>query len=191
MVNQHRDDLPDILQDEQGDHEVPADDQVAIDTIWQVHALVVEWVKHSDAKAGVVLAADAMIVAAAAAVVVDQHSFITGHRIIYVAFSLSVLCAITSAMSAAACIVPRLKNTASNSLLYFRHIAEGYNNAHSYQHAVCEKLKDKKEVLSQICHQVWANSVVARRKYISVAWAIYLLMASLALAIFAIGAVIK
>ena len=83
------------------------------------------------------------------------------------------------------CLIPTLRVGEPVSLIYFEHVARKYkDDTDGHAAAVRELLSDDDEYFKQVAAQVWANSKVARAKFLASGWA----LAALAAGVF-LGAV--
>ena len=98
------------------------------------------------------------------------------------------ICAVgTSALITLRVLTPRLRTGEARSLLYFDHVARRYGG--DRQAFVARYLRlgeDEQALCEQLVEQLWANSLVARRKFRRVAFGIY----ALGLAMLAAGAAV-
>jgi hypothetical protein len=137
------------------------------DQAWKVLALVNDWVKHAEAKAGASLTL-AFAIAGLLYNLVKAEQHPSGWVI-----TLAAVCAITSL--AAVCLAgwslrPRLRPTEPpTNLLYFDHIARKHPRVGGPAPYVADlrvPLTNTDDLFDQIAHQVWANSHVARDKFL-------------------------
>jgi hypothetical protein len=98
-------------------------------------------------------------------------------------FWLALLGAMVSASLALASLTPRLRVGEPNSLIYFEHVARKYvKDPDGHAAAVKTLLGDEETFFTQIAGQVWANSTVARRKFLWSSWSLFALGVSVLLA---------
>ncbi|MEI5098342.1 DUF5706 domain-containing protein [Streptomyces sp. PmtG] len=107
------------------------------------------------------------------------------------AAALSVVCAVASGLSAGLVLWPRQRLSGavtSTSLLFYDHIGREYAAGHTdYRDRLNALLRDEDALVAAVAEQIWANAVVARRKFRWVARSIGLLLVSLiALAVAAV-----
>jgi hypothetical protein len=134
---------------------------------WKALSLVNDWIRHSEGKAGVVLATAGVAGGVLYNLVSDKH-----HPPCFIAV-VAVLCGIlifAAGGSAAAALIPRRKIRGQledfNNLLYYSHIAQAYrDDAPSYEQVLKALSSDKHELTRHIANQVHANSIVADRKF--------------------------
>lgn len=144
---------------------------------WDVLRAVNEFVRFSDAKAGVVLAFAGGSAAFLATKIDTFHSVIVSHRdawgvILYCAVFSYLVSLVVTIVCAFKSIWPSLESTNQvRSLIYFRHIAEDYGDDHG---KYADRLDgcDDAVFLRELAHQIVANSQVATKKFGWVAVAI-------------------
>ncbi|MFE9562126.1 Pycsar system effector family protein [Streptomyces sp. NPDC006487] len=148
------------------------------DHAWKGLSLVIDWIKHAEAKAGATLAASGVTGGVLYNLIKDVQTPST-----WLIVS-SILCGLT-VLSAGFCsglvIWPRLKmNEDPTSLLYFHHIARAHATSDSYASSMAALTNDLESLVMEIASQSWANSKVAREKYIWGGRAIRLLLVAIA-----------
>lgn len=167
--------------------------QFDFDFYWHVYDAIAGWVRFSDAKAGGVIAANALLWS----VMVNSAGMGTAYSNsgeISLLGGVGLLFALLSAVSvglALASVLPTLRVGESRSYVYFAHIARrvsGGMTSEECMHArdswVQEFLVlDSASKASQIGQQVWANARVAWKKYKLVSWSVRLLISALVTAI--------
>lgn len=150
------------------------------DHAWKALALVIDWIKHAETKAGASLAAAGVTGGVLYNLVKDQRN--PGP---YLATA-AVICAVAvlaAGASAALAFLPRLGNPsdAPDSPLYFRHIAAKHpTKPHTYFDDLHRLTASAEDLVREIAEQVWANSQVASRKYAWATRAVTCLVAALA-----------
>lgn len=154
---------------------------ISIETMWHTNEQVNEWSRGADVKAGIVLAANGVILVASAALAVGTGGFIALLETLRVAiFFIAVLITvIISSGFAALCLVPPLREGEMSSLLAIDHIAFDFSTATAYEDAVRSALTDTNAMLTVVSHEVWTSARRAGRKLYYVTWAIRFLIASL------------
>jgi hypothetical protein len=175
----------------------PASSGAALEFAWRTFENLNQWVRFSDAKAAVLLAANGAITGALV-------SFVTGSKTALLQNPWNILwllavVALTlhSACNALGSLMPQLRirrrkkeppsSEESSSLVFFGDIADRFPSAAQFHEAVTEALANPDEGVAEICHQVWANSKVAAVKYRRVTNSVYGL--TVALLVGFIGAV--
>lgn len=128
---------------------------------WDVLNLVVGWVKHAETKAAATLAAAGVVGGV-------LYNLTQGEPHPSVPLGVSAaLCGVlvfAAGFCAACALWPRLRfRGGSPSLLYFADIACGHRGA--YVEAFRALAHDREEMLDQLTSQIWANALVAQRKF--------------------------
>lgn len=143
-----------------------------IEDAWRVLNSVNEWVRFADAKAGGALAGAGVLAGAlASAGLSDKFANAPGAA---VGFGVtSGVCAVIAAAIALYALIPTLRVGEPVSLIYFEHVARKYKDD-TAGHAVAVKalITDQDQYFEQVAAQVWANSKVARSKFLASAWAL-------------------
>jgi hypothetical protein len=164
-------------------------------------AMINEWVRFLDAKAGAVLAANAAVIAAGFGLLKDNLPYLRTHPFSFVILCVACLMFVASVVTCLYCIVPTLSPYKSplhklfafwtphvrrassedkTSVLFFGHIITGpdyLSKLRSIQH-------NHDAMALQWAEQIAANSEVARSKTESIAKAIQFLMWGLVLSLF-------
>lgn len=156
------------------DVQAPAASYPDPDHAWKSLGLVNEWIRHSDAKAGVTLAFSGAIAALTFNLTKDLGSWTCPMSVTaVVACALLVvtvgLCAWT--------LTPRVRDkdedADAKSLLFFASISADYKgNRRGYRSELGALAADPSRLTEQLADQVHANALVATVKYRSVTWAI-------------------
>ncbi|WP_150258160.1 Pycsar system effector family protein [Streptomyces venezuelae] len=147
------------------------------DHAWKALGLVIDWIKHAEAKAAATLAATGVTGGVLYNLVKDVSSPST-----WLILS-SMLCAL-AVVGAGACaslvLWPRLNmKEEPTSLLYFHHIARGHTASDSYAASLIALTQDAESLVAEIAKQGWANAKVARKKYMWGGIAVYILLFAL------------
>ncbi|MFI8005966.1 Pycsar system effector family protein [Streptomyces sp. NPDC086010] len=147
------------------------------DHAWKALALVVDWIKHAETKAGVTLAA----VGVSGGVLYNLLKDVTTPSEWLILCS--VMCAlglVAAGLCAGSALWPRLRmKEEPTSLLYFHHIARGHTKSDTYAASLISLTADINALVEEIANQGWANSKVAHDKYMWGGWAIRFLIISL------------
>lgn len=160
------------------------------DSLWNVHNNISEWVKFSDYKATAIIAINALLWATLRYGFADTGTQIPESGVNAVIRQLNdglfLLLSLSSVALALFSIHPTLKIGESPSHIFFAHIAKRVNRHMSDEEKKTIRDKFVSEFLSQlesgvgvsdeITQQIWANSLVAWRKYRLISWAIKLLL---------------
>lgn len=146
-----------------------------IENAWRLLNATNEWVRFADAKAGGALAGAGVLAAALGSAGLSD-SFSSAPDGAVVLGGLAGLAALVSAALALQALAPRLKVGEPVSLIYFDHVARRYkDDTAGHSEAVRELLEDEERYFKEIAAQVWANSIVARRKLRASNWSLSIL----------------
>ncbi|MFF3289129.1 Pycsar system effector family protein [Streptomyces sp. NPDC003023] len=148
------------------------------DHAWKALALVVDWIKHAETKAGVTLAGAGV----AGGVLYNLLKDVTTPSSwLILCAALCVLGLVATGLCAGLALWPRLRmKEEPTSLLYFHHIARGHPQSDTYTASLISLTGDINALIEEIAKQGWANSKVAHEKYMWGGWAIRFLISSLA-----------
>lgn len=156
---------------------------VKIEEVWHAFAQVNDWIRFADAKAAALLATGGVL---GGLLVNATPSSLPASRLGVATIVLFVLAATADAFSVLMSLLalqPRLgARTAATSLIYFDHIARRFGDDRD---GFVEAFADistgaATDALSRdISRQIWANSLVARRKFRHVTSATWLLGAAM------------
>lgn len=134
------------------------------DHAWRMLGLVVEWIKHAEAKAAGLLASAGIIAGVLYNLVSGRHHpgvALTGCAIACAVFTLlTAVCAVIA-------LRPRLHvcGALPQSLLYFGQIAGSNQGRTRYVAAFRALAHDQDAMLGEIADQIWATAGVAWQKY--------------------------
>lgn len=146
---------------------------------WKSLSQINEWIRFADAKAGAVLAASGVLGAFLVNDVPRLEDFKV-HTTRAVLIAIAVVCVGLSSLVSLHILAPRLRTGEARSLIYFDHIARRYaNDRNGFAENYLGLTKVDTDLARQIADQVWANSIVARRKFRRVSYAIRLLGAAM------------
>ncbi|MEV7670212.1 Pycsar system effector family protein [Streptomyces sp. NPDC088752] len=147
------------------------------DHAWKALALVVDWIKHAETKAGVTLAAAGVASGVLYNLLKDAT---TPSTWLLLCSILSALGLVATGLCAGCALWPRLRmKEEPTSLLYFHHIARGHPKSDTYTTSLISLTADIDALVGEIASQGWANSKVAHKKYMWSGWAIRSLILSL------------
>ncbi|MCD9193372.1 MULTISPECIES: Pycsar system effector family protein [Streptomyces] len=152
------------------------------DHAWKALALVIDWIKHAETKAGATLAATGVTGGVLYNLTKDVE---TPSTWLIASAAVCALAVLGAGLCASLVLWPRLKMKEDpTSLLYFHHIARGHIASSTYATSLVALTKDAEALVTEIASQSWANSKVAHDKYMWGGWAIRLLLiAFMALAV--------
>ncbi|GAA3298241.1 hypothetical protein Dvina_52290 [Dactylosporangium vinaceum] len=150
------------------------------DDAWKSLAQVNEWIRFADVKAGAVLAGSGVLGGLLIKAIPDRATF-HQHPARATLISLAIICVGCSALITLRTLAPRLRTGEARSMIYFDHIARKYAKDRSTFVDRYISLADKEEdLVRQLIDQVWSNSMVARRKFRRVSFAVVFLGSSMA-----------
>ncbi|GAB7041953.1 MULTISPECIES: Pycsar system effector family protein [Catenuloplanes] len=156
----------------------PESSNLSTDDAWKALALVNDWIKHSETKAAVSLAAAGV----AGGIIFNVLKAESKHSVVTVVLaSLCAACVMLAGVFAGVALWPRLRATeAPTSTLYFNHIARKYGkNSADYSKAFLGLIEDKERLVGEISQQISSNSRVATAKFFWGGLAVILLLSGL------------
>ena len=158
-----------------------------LDDSWKQLQQVNEIVRHADAKAGLILTLNGILVGLVA-VRLQSAGFFADHTVSAVALVIAVALLTVSIAFDIAAVMPRLFAAGQqSSLLHFDHVAVEYaGRVSDYIDDFVALSRDPEQLQREIAAQVWANTMVARRKHRCVQWGLRFLAAALAVVILAV-----
>jgi hypothetical protein len=150
------------------------------DDAWFALDQVNNWIRFADAKASVLLAVSGVL----GGLLLSRPASTDGRlATVHTALWGAALVAVTlSALISVAVLLPRLKvrRAGPASLIYFGDIARQFRRRHAEFVAAFRRAASDPQVMrEEVAEQIWANSVVARRKFRHVAVATWLIGAAL------------
>lgn len=164
--------------------------QPGSENAWRILDTIRDWTKHAETKAATTLAASGVIGGVLYSLVTggDDHS-----PWFAAAAAVSTVCTVAAGLTAGLVLWPRHRlsgDTAPASLLFYDHIGREYATSHAdYRDRLNQLLRDEEALVAAVTDQIWANALVARRKYSWVGRSIGLLL--LALTAVAVAAVLS
>lgn len=153
-----------------------------VEDAWRLLNSTNEWVRFADAKAAGSLAGAGVLGGALAqAGLSDKFASAPG-----TAVGLGIAAGVAATIAAALALfalIPTLRVGEPVSLIYFEHVARKYKaDSAGHASAVKELLTNQDRYFEEVAAQVWANSVVARGKFLASGWALVVLGAGVLLA---------
>lgn len=143
-----------------------------IEDAWRLLNSTNEWVRFADAKAGGALAGAGVLAGALATAGLSDKFDTAPNAAVWFGMLAGVAALVAAALSVYA-LLPTLRVGEPVSLIYFEHVARRYRaDTDGHAEAVKELLSDEDRYFKEVAAQVWANSVVARRKFLASAWAL-------------------
>lgn len=143
-----------------------------IEDSWRLLNSVNEWIRFADAKAGGALAGAGVLAGALASAGLSEKFADAPHAAVRFGLASGGF-AILSAAIALWCLIPTLRVGEPVSLIYFEHVARRYkNDTDGHAAAVRDLLSDEDKYFKEVAAQLWANSKVARSKFLASGWAL-------------------
>lgn len=143
-----------------------------IEDAWRLLNSTNEWVRFADAKAGGALAGAGVLAGALATAGLSNKFDTAPNAAVWFGVLASIAALVAAALSVYA-LLPTLRVGEPVSLIYFEHVARRYRaDTDGHAEAVKELLSDEDRYFKEVAAQVWANSVVARGKFLASAWAL-------------------
>lgn len=147
-------------------------DAVQVEDAWKSLSQVNDWIRFADAKAVAVLTGSGVL----GGFLVKAIPRIADFKIYPIRaglLSVAIVCVGISALIVLRTVAPRLRTGEARSLIYFDHVAGRYpTNRGAYVENYVNLATDGARFSENIVEQVWANSLVARRKFRRVAYAV-------------------
>jgi hypothetical protein len=161
--------------------EIP--DRPATDDAWRTLQVVMDLIKHAETKAAAILAAAGVLGGLLYTLVSKQPR---PGLVLTVAAVVCATAIATSAAGAGIALRPRelMRRPAASTprLLFYRSVAEHFpGDSDSYVRRFTDLTADRPALMAEVATQVWANSVVATRKYRAANVAVTALLTALAL----------
>lgn len=143
-----------------------------IEDAWRLLNSTNEWVRFADSKAGGALAGAGVLAGALATAGLSDKFDTAPNAAVWFGVLAGVAALVAAALSVYA-LLPTLRVGEPVSLIYFEHVARRYRaDTDGHAEAVKELLSDEDRYFKEVAAQVWANSVVARGKFLASAWAL-------------------
>lgn len=159
----HRSNGTPAVADPTSDRRPDADLEAGIDQAWGVLEQVAKWIVHAEGKASLILASAGVIGGVLFSVVNGRQLDLTTACTAW--FSAALILA--AGLCAAVSLWPRVgRSREPVSLLYFGQIARRYPDSPApYAEALTALLREPDRLAEQIATQIWANSLIAARKF--------------------------
>lgn len=143
-----------------------------IEDAWRLLNSTNEWVRFADAKAGGALAGAGVLAGALATAGLSDKFDKAPEAAVWLG-ALAGIAALAAGGLAVYALIPTLRVGEPVSLIYFEHVARKYRkDIDGHAAAVKELLANEDRYFKEVAAQVWANSVVARGKFLASAWAL-------------------
>ncbi len=159
---------------------------MALEDCWKQLQHVHEAVRYADAKAGIILTLNGVLVGVVV-IRVQTNGFFDDHPVTAPALVVAMgLLAVSVAWDIAAVMPRQVAAGGRGTLLHYQRIGARYaDRPDDYIDEFLKLFSDTDRLQEEIAAQVWANSVLARRKYLCVRWGLRFLAAALAVSVFA------
>jgi hypothetical protein len=164
---------------------------MALEDSWKQLQHVHEAVRYADAKAGLILTLNGVLVGLVV-IRVQTDGFFAAHPVTGPALVVAMALLAVSVAWDIAAVMPRQVTTGGpavagfGSMLHYDQIGRHFEGRpDDYADEFAKLFSDPDLLQREIAGQVWANSVLARRKYRCVRWGLRFLAAALAVSVFA------
>ena len=150
-----------------------------LDNIWNTYNAIKDWLIFSDTKAGAIIAFYAIFGST------FLPKFIEIKNTIFPSLTFSILWILTISLSsisiifALLCLYPSKRISCSNSIFFYRDIAENFPTASKYSFQWQKLYYQDDSSLKDISEQVWVLSKIATKKYDFVSYSIKYLIFSI------------
>lgn len=153
---------------------------MATDDSWKLLQQINEIVRYADAKAGLVLTLNSVLIGLIT-VRLQSDGFLPDHPVPGAFLILAAVLLVLSIAFDIVTVLPRLSMPGQlPSLLHFNHIGDTYGGDRAeYTRDLRQLLGDTDRLHEELASQVWANSMVARRKHTFVRRSLLLLSSAL------------
>ncbi len=150
-----------------------------IESYWRIYQEINEWVKYSDAKAGILVTIYGVLYTI---IFTNPYTLNTYFSSSIEIILLSILFGIFSIISmfyAFRCLNPRLKSEKSKSVIFFGYIAQikHYKDYMEYSEKV---FNDNRNTIEHLTEQIHVNSQIAWKKFSNITVSIRFFFASIA-----------
>ncbi|KAA0940813.1 Pycsar system effector family protein [Streptomyces apricus] len=157
--------------------------QTGPENAWRVLEVIRDWTKHAETKAATIMAAAGVVGGVLYSLVAGGGDRWDHSPWFAAAAVVSAVCTVAAGLTAGLVLWPRQRlsgGTEPTSLLFYDHIGREHPTSHAdYRDRLSELLRDEDALVAAVADQVWANALVARRKYRWVGRSIVLLLFAL------------
>jgi len=150
-----------------------------VDTLWNIYSAIKDWIILSDAKATAILAFYGVIGGVAFSGLLSYQEPSMSDPFHFVLLVMGLVFSTCSVLFAFLCLNPRESVGEPTSLIFYRHIVDEFTKPEDYCRAVAAMLSGEDATVEQVGNQVWALSLVAKRKFEYITWAIRTLFISM------------
>jgi hypothetical protein len=153
---------------------------VTTDNAWSTFQEINGWIRQADTKAATVLAAGGVLGGLLVSTPPTRVDGLLG-TVRIACYVLAVVVIVLSLLVSLQALLPRLRVPRNPmSVLYFDHIAAGFpEDPGGFQDAFLDLAEDAETMNRALAAQIWANSLVAQRKFRRVAYATWLIGAAM------------
>lgn len=160
---------------------------LSLESLWRTYGTINEWIVLADTKAAAILAAQAVVLGLVVGAMPDPPHTTCAHQQLVWVLPLVSLTALVTIGSSLWCIAPTLKVGEPQSVVFFAHVAECYETPELYVENARETWASEEKASAELGSQIWANSLVASRKYWRIAIATAGFAANLVLSVLAVS----
>jgi hypothetical protein len=150
-----------------------------LDCSWNIYNSIKDWIKFSDTKAGAIVAFYGVSGGVLLINSRDNAEFLFSNFWVFFFFLITVVFSSISLLYALLVILPRETETHTHSLIYYRDIAENFENDTRYSHEFYEIFNDEDRAFKEVTKQIWVLSNIATKKYYWVSWSMRALILSM------------
>jgi hypothetical protein len=141
-----------------------------LDSLWKTYEHVSEWIRFADTKASAIIGINAILIGFTVSNLAALKTALCGNTVLTTIAVFAAALSLASVYFSLRCLNPTLNVGEPTSSIYFAHIALRYNSAEQYSQHIQEYLNDQAKFNSHIASEIWANSMIAWKKYMSVTW---------------------
>ncbi len=160
-----------------------------LDSLWKTYEHVSEWIRFADTKASAIIGINAILAGFTVSNLPALKTALFGNTVLMTIAVFAAASSLASVYFSLRCLNPTFNVGEPTSSIYFAHIALRFNSAEQYSQHIHECLNDQSKFDSHIASEIWANSMIAWKKYKAVTWSTWLLAASTAVSV--IGVIVS
>jgi hypothetical protein len=138
---------------------------LSLESLWRTYDTINEWIILADTKAAAILAAQAIVVGLVVGAMPEPPHTTCAHQQLVWVLPLVILTALVAAGASLWCIAPTLKVGEPQSMIFFAHVAKRYETPELYVETARQTWSSEEKASTELGSQIWANSLVASRKY--------------------------
>lgn len=136
-----------------------------IDNYWKIFCNINEWIRFSDQKSSILLAVYGVIISAIYSNSNEIYIVLKDNNIIMILVIIGSLIAFFSFCISLTSILPSIKKSTSNSVIYYGDISREYNDYGSYEAGLNAVMANSETYESHLVEQIYVNSAIATKKY--------------------------